>query len=91
MAPEIRRSGIRGRWPRTRAKVLVAAPSGVVKATWRKDGHMNIWEAAMLLAGLTIIAIAIVIITGMALRDTASQDRAGILRAIAELVRELRP
>ncbi|MEU0807477.1 hypothetical protein [Streptomyces sp. NPDC005970] len=52
---------------------------------------MNIWGAAVLLAGLVIIAITTVIITGMALKDTASKDRAGILRAIAELVRQLRP
>lgn len=71
--------------------MLVAASSGAVEAAWRKDRHMNIWEAAVLLAGLMIIAITTVIITGTALRDTASQDRADILRAIAKLVRELRP
>jgi hypothetical protein len=52
---------------------------------------MNIWGAAVLLTGLMIIAITTVIITGTALRDTASQDRADILRAIAELVRALHP
>lgn len=87
----IRRTGIHGRRLGPWAKVLMAAPSGAVEAAWRKDGHMNIWGAAVLLAGLMIIAITTVIITGTALRDTASQDRAGILRAIAELVRELRP
>ncbi|NKI44688.1 hypothetical protein [Streptomyces physcomitrii] len=51
---------------------------------------MDIWGAAVLLAGLVIFAITTVIITGMALKDTAPQDRAGILHAIAELVRELR-
>lgn len=91
MPPEIRRSGIHGRRPGALAKVLVAASSGAVEAAWRKDGHMNIWGAAVLLAGLVIIAITAVIITGLALKDTASKDRAGILRAIAELVRQLRP
>ncbi|MFG1858407.1 hypothetical protein [Actinomadura geliboluensis] len=52
---------------------------------------MNIWEAAVLLAGPVIIAITAVIITSMALKDTAPHDRAGILRAAAELMRELRP
>ncbi|MET8380057.1 hypothetical protein [Streptomyces microflavus] len=47
------------------------------------------WAAAFL-AGLAIIATTAVAITGLALKDTASQDRAGILRAVAELVQELR-
>ncbi|MFJ3824981.1 hypothetical protein [Streptomyces nodosus] len=51
---------------------------------------MDIRWAAVLLAGVAILAIAAVTITGLALKDTASQDRAGILRAVAELVRELR-
>lgn len=51
---------------------------------------MDIWEALVLLTGLVILATTTVIITGMALKGTASQDRASILRAIAELVRELR-
>ncbi|WP_326583761.1 hypothetical protein OG250_34570 [Streptomyces sp. NBC_00487] len=50
---------------------------------------MDIWWAAVLLAGLAILAIALVTITGMALKDTASQDRAGILRAVAAFVRGL--
>jgi hypothetical protein len=51
---------------------------------------MDIWGAAVILAGLAIPAIAAVAITGMALKDTAPRDRAGILRAVTELVRELR-
>ncbi|WP_331732838.1 hypothetical protein OG592_42530 (plasmid) [Streptomyces avidinii] len=51
---------------------------------------MDIWWAAVPVAGLAILAIALVTITGLALKDTASQDRAGILRAVAACVRELR-
>ncbi|MFF3617494.1 hypothetical protein [Streptomyces sp. NPDC002580] len=51
---------------------------------------MDIWWAAVLVAGFAILATAVVIITGMALKDTASQDRADILRAVAAFVRELR-
>ncbi|MER7768735.1 hypothetical protein [Kitasatospora sp. NPDC096140] len=51
---------------------------------------MDIWWATVALAGLAILAIALVTITGLALKDTASEDRAGILRAVAECVRELR-
>jgi hypothetical protein len=51
---------------------------------------MNIWEAAVPLAAVVIPATAAVIITVVALRGTAPRDRAGILRAIAQLVRELR-
>ncbi|MER5587344.1 hypothetical protein ABT090_37690 [Streptomyces asoensis] len=51
---------------------------------------MDIWGAVMLLAGLAILATTAVIITGVALKDTASKDRAGILRAVAELLRSLR-
>ncbi|WP_159031801.1 hypothetical protein [Streptomyces lydicus] len=51
---------------------------------------MDIRWAAMFLVGLAILAIAAVTIAGLALKDTASQDRAGILRAVAVLVRELR-
>ncbi|MFE2424848.1 hypothetical protein [Streptomyces hokutonensis] len=52
---------------------------------------MDIWGAVVLLTGLVVLATTTVIITGMALKGTTPQDRAGILRAIAELVRELRP
>ncbi|MFJ6000312.1 hypothetical protein [Streptomyces sp. NPDC092370] len=51
---------------------------------------MDIWWAAVLMAGLAILATAVVTITGMALKGTASQDRADILRAVAAFVRELR-
>jgi len=51
---------------------------------------MDTWGAAVLLAGPVIPAVAAVVIAGMALKDTAPRDRAGILRAIAELVRALR-
>ncbi|MBT2454893.1 hypothetical protein [Streptomyces sp. ISL-86] len=51
---------------------------------------MDIQWAAVILAGLAILAIAAVTITGLALKDTDSQDRAGILHAVAGLVRELR-
>ncbi|GGW51085.1 MULTISPECIES: hypothetical protein [Streptomyces] len=50
---------------------------------------MDIWWAAVPLAGLAILAIALVTMTGLALKDTASRDRAGILRAVAACVREL--
>ena len=69
--------------------VLKAASSGAVQAAWREDGHMSIWAAALFLIGFTIAAIAVVITTGLALKDVASGDRAGILRALAELVRAL--
>jgi hypothetical protein len=45
------------------------------------------WGAAALLAALAILATT----TRMALKDTTPQDRASVLRAIAELVRELHP
>ncbi|MEV0839252.1 hypothetical protein AB0I55_06785 [Actinocatenispora sera] len=51
---------------------------------------MNIWQAAVLLAGIVTPAVATVIVTGLALKDTAPRDRAGILRGLAELVRALR-
>ncbi|SNT59852.1 hypothetical protein [Actinacidiphila glaucinigra] len=51
---------------------------------------MDIQLAAVLLAGVAILAIAAVTITGLALKGTASQDRARILKAVAELLRELR-
>ncbi|GGM06326.1 hypothetical protein GCM10010129_57510 [Streptomyces fumigatiscleroticus] len=51
---------------------------------------MDVWTAVVPLAGLAILAISTVIITGMALKGTAPQDRAGILRAVAEVVREIR-
>lgn len=70
--------------------MLVAASSGATEAILGKDRHMDIWGAAVLLAGLAIPAIAAVAITGMALKGTAPRDRVGILRAVAELVRELR-
>ena len=73
------------------AMVPVTASSGAAETAWRKDGHMGIWGAVALLAGLVILASTTVVITGLALKDTAPEDRAGILRAIAELVRELRP
>ncbi len=69
----------------------MVASSGAMQAAWRKDGHMDICGAVVLLAGLVILAATAVVITGMALKDTASQDRASILRAIATLVRALRP
>jgi len=52
---------------------------------------MDIWQAVVLLAGLVILAITTVIVTRTALKDTAPQDRAAILAAIAQLVRQLRP
>ncbi|MFF8931478.1 hypothetical protein ACF1AO_29900 [Streptomyces longwoodensis] len=52
---------------------------------------MDIWGAVVLLAGFVILATTAMVITGIALKDTPAQYRAGILRAIAELVRELRP
>ncbi|MFF1548069.1 hypothetical protein [Streptomyces sp. NPDC058291] len=51
---------------------------------------MDIWWATVPLAGLTILVIALVTITCLALKDTASEDRAGILHAIAACMRELR-
>jgi hypothetical protein len=62
-----------------------------VQAAQRKDNNMGIWGLAVLLAGPVVLATTTVIITGMALKGTAPQDRARILRAIAELVRQLRP
>ncbi|MFJ4836192.1 hypothetical protein ACIP79_40830 [Streptomyces sp. NPDC088747] len=51
---------------------------------------MEIWEVGVLLAGPVVLATAAVIIASLALKDTASQDRANILYAIAELMRGLR-
>jgi hypothetical protein len=51
---------------------------------------MTILWAAVLLAGLLIIAATTVLITALALKNTASHDRAGVLRAITDLVRALR-
>lgn len=51
---------------------------------------MDIWLAAVPLAGLAILAIALVTITALALKDTPSQDRATILHAVAACVRGLR-
>jgi hypothetical protein len=69
--------------------VFVAVSCWAVETVWRRDGHMNIWVAAMLLGGLAIVAITAVIITNIALRDAASEHRASIVHAIAELVRAL--
>lgn len=52
---------------------------------------MDLWGAVLLLAAQGIVATTTVIIIGLALKGTASRDRAGILRAIAELIRQLRP
>ena len=52
---------------------------------------MGIWQALVLLTGLVIAATTTVIVTRMALKDTAPQDRAAILSAIAQLVGQLRP
>lgn len=52
---------------------------------------MEIWVAVVPLAALAIPATATVVIARMALKETTSQERAGILRAIAEIVRELHP
>ncbi|WP_175548617.1 hypothetical protein [Mangrovactinospora gilvigrisea] len=51
---------------------------------------MDIQWAAALLFGPVILALSAVVISILALRGTASKDRAGILRAVAELVRGLR-
>jgi hypothetical protein len=51
---------------------------------------MEIWAVVALLIGLVIRAVTAVIITGLALRDAASKDRAGILRATADLLGRLR-
>jgi hypothetical protein len=51
---------------------------------------MDIGDAVVLLAGLVILATTTVIVTGMALKDTAPQDRVAILRAIAQLVQHVR-
>ncbi|MFF5265374.1 hypothetical protein ACFY4C_41370 [Actinomadura viridis] len=72
------------------AKVPVAASFRGGRGRWAEGRtHEHLGSGAPDRA--RIIAITTVTITGMALRDTASQDRAGVLRAIAALVREFRP
>lgn len=75
----------------TTAIVAVSAPAGAVQAArWKGFWPMNTWGTLVLLVAMAIPATAAVIIVRTALRDAASQDRASILNAIAQLVRELR-
>jgi len=48
--------------------------------------HINAW-ALVPVVGILIAATAAVLIVVVALKDTASRDRATVLRAVAEVIR----
>ena len=77
--------------PAATAKVRVAVSTKRRRQLDERTTTLDIWEAVVLLAALAILATTTVIITCIALRNTPSQDRARILHAIAELVRQLHP